>query len=114
MAGTVREVGEDEKWTCARNADRRRREKHRFYSARLIDLWIARARSTRSRMSLEHSLGAPPQDCDVDIDAVEDRAADVAQVLLDLAGRAAAFARGVAVKTALAPVQITTAPEYER
>ena len=45
----------------------------------------------------------------MDIDAVEQRAADLAQVALDHAGRAAALAAGVAVETALAPVQITTA-----
>jgi hypothetical protein len=44
----------------------------------------------------------------VDVDAVEQQAADLAQVPLDHAGRAAALARAVAVVAALAPVQITT------
>jgi hypothetical protein len=45
----------------------------------------------------------------VDIDAVQQRAADLAQILLDLARRAPAFARRVAEKPALAPVRTTTA-----
>ena len=49
----------------------------------------------------------------LDIDAVEQRAADLAEVLLDLGGRAAAFARGVAIEAAAAPVQISTAREHE-
>src|SRR5215471_1197729 len=43
---------------------------------------------------------------DVDIDAVQQGTADLAEVLLDLPRRAAALARGVAVEAALAPVQI--------
>jgi hypothetical protein len=39
----------------------------------------------------------------VDIDAVEQRAADLAQIALDHAGHAAALARGVAIETTLAP-----------
>ena len=35
---------------------------------------------------------------DVDVDPVEQRAADLAEVLLDLPGRAAALSRGVAVE----------------
>jgi hypothetical protein len=45
----------------------------------------------------------------MDIDAVQQRPRDLAQILLDLSRRAAALARGVAVEAALAPVQITTA-----
>jgi hypothetical protein len=49
----------------------------------------------------------------VDIDAVEQGAADLAKVVLDLARGAAALAGGIAVEAALTPVQITTATEYE-
>jgi hypothetical protein len=49
----------------------------------------------------------------VNIDAVQERSADLPEILLDLPRRAPAFARGVSVKPALAPVQITTATEYE-
>jgi hypothetical protein len=49
----------------------------------------------------------------VDIDAVQQGAADFSEVLLNLSGRAAALARGIAVEAAFAPVQITTATEYE-
>jgi hypothetical protein len=44
----------------------------------------------------------------VDIDAVEQRRADLAEILLDLPGRAAALARAVAVEAAFAPVQFST------
>jgi hypothetical protein len=37
----------------------------------------------------------------VDIDAVEQRTADLAEIVLDLAGGAAAFAGGIAVESAL-------------
>jgi hypothetical protein len=50
----------------------------------------------------------------VDIDAVQQGAADFSEVLLNLSGRAAALARGIAVEAAFAPVQISTATEYER
>jgi hypothetical protein len=40
-------------------------------------------------------------DFQVNIDAVEQRSADLAQIALDHAGRAAALARGVAIKPAL-------------
>jgi hypothetical protein len=50
---------------------------------------------------------------DVDIDAVQQGAADFSEVLLNLSGRAAALARGIAVEAAFAPVQISTATEYE-
>jgi hypothetical protein len=50
----------------------------------------------------------------VDIDAVEQWAADLAEVLLDLSGGAAALARGIAVEAAFALVQTTTAPQYDR
>jgi hypothetical protein len=46
---------------------------------------------------------------DVDIDAVEQGAADLAQIVRDLARGAAALASGIAVEAALAGVQITTA-----
>jgi hypothetical protein len=49
----------------------------------------------------------------VDINPVEQRAADLAEVLLDLAGRAAALTGSVAVEAALAPVQISTATGHE-
>jgi hypothetical protein len=45
----------------------------------------------------------------VNIDAVEQGARDLAEVVLDLARGAAALAGGIAVEAALAPVQITTA-----
>src|SRR4029077_20404276 len=50
---------------------------------------------------------------DVDIDAVQQGPADLPQVLLNLAGRATALARGIAEEPALARVQITTATQYE-
>jgi hypothetical protein len=50
---------------------------------------------------------------DVDIDAVEQGTADLAQIVLNLARGAPALAGGIAVEPALTPVQITTATEYE-
>jgi hypothetical protein len=49
----------------------------------------------------------------VNIDAVEQRSADLSEVLLNLAGRAAALARGIAIEAAFAPVQISTATEHK-
>jgi hypothetical protein len=45
----------------------------------------------------------------VDIDAVEERTADLTEIVLDLTRGAAALAGGIAVEPALAGVQITTA-----
>ena len=45
----------------------------------------------------------------MDVDAVQQRAANLAEILLDLSERAAAFPGGVSPKTAAAPVRITTA-----
>jgi hypothetical protein len=45
----------------------------------------------------------------VDIDAVEQSAADFAEIALDHWGRAAALAGGIAIEATLAPVQILTA-----
>jgi hypothetical protein len=45
---------------------------------------------------------------DVNVDTVEQRPADLAQVPLDDAGRTAAFARGIAKESARSPVQIST------
>jgi hypothetical protein len=50
----------------------------------------------------------------VNIDAVEQGPADLAEILLDLAGRAAALTGGIAIEAAPAGVQIATATEYER
>ena len=49
----------------------------------------------------------------MDIDAVEQGTGDLAEIVLDLARGAAALAGGIAVEAALAPVQISTATEYE-
>lgn len=48
-------------------------------------------------------------DFDVEIDTVQQRAADFGQVALDDTGCAAALAGGVAMEAARAPVQISTA-----
>ena len=72
----------------------------------------SRACSTRARISgggfgggvAAQFLEGNGGDFDVDIDAVEQRAADLAEVVLDLAGRAAAFAGGIAVEAALAGI----------
>src|SRR5687768_5122265 len=50
---------------------------------------------------------------DVQIDAIEQRPADLAEVLLDLRTGAAAFARRIAVIPAAAPVHVATATEPE-
>jgi hypothetical protein len=50
----------------------------------------------------------------VDIDAVQQGSADLAEILLNLSRRAAAFPGRIAEEAAFAPVQITTVPEYER
>jgi len=47
-------------------------------------------------------------DFDVNIDAVEQGPADLAEIPLDLAGRAAAFTGGIAIEAAAAGVHITT------
>jgi len=49
----------------------------------------------------------------VNIDAIQQRPADLAQVALDHGGRAAALARGIAEEAALAGVHVSTATEYE-
>ena len=49
----------------------------------------------------------------MDIDAVEQGTADLAEIVLDLAGGAAALAGGIAVEPALTGVQITTAPDMK-
>ena len=45
----------------------------------------------------------------MDVDAVEEGSADLAEVLLDLSGGAAAFARRVAVEPAFAGVHVSNA-----
>jgi hypothetical protein len=45
----------------------------------------------------------------VDVDTIEQRTRYLAEIALDDGGRAAAFARGIAEKSAEAPVQIATA-----
>ena len=45
----------------------------------------------------------------MDIDAVEQRTADLAEIMLDLARGAAALAGGIALEAALTSMQITTA-----
>ena len=42
----------------------------------------------------------------MDIDAVQQRSADLTEILLDLSGRAAAFPSRVSVKSALTPVHV--------
>jgi hypothetical protein len=50
----------------------------------------------------------------VDVDAVEQRTADFAQVSLDHPGHASAFARAVAIETALTPALTLTAMNMSR
>jgi hypothetical protein len=45
----------------------------------------------------------------VQIDTIEQRSADLGEIALDDAGRAAAFARDITVETARTPVQVSTA-----
>ena len=73
--------------------------------------------STRARISARGlGCGVAAQflegnggDFDVDIDAVEQGAADLAEIVLDLTGSAAAFAGGIAVEAAFTPVHVATA-----
>jgi hypothetical protein len=51
---------------------------------------------------------------DVQIDAIEQRAAELAEIPLDDAAGTSAFPRAVAIESAWAPVQISTATEYEK
>ena len=50
----------------------------------------------------------------MDIDAVEEGTADLAEIVLDLARGATALAGGIAVEAAFTPVRVTTALEDER
>jgi hypothetical protein len=57
----------------------------------------------------------PKRNCrhfDVQIDPIEERPTELAQVTLDHGRRTPAFSRGVNEKTAHAPVQVSTATEY--
>jgi hypothetical protein len=47
---------------------------------------------------------------DVQINAIEQRSADLCEIALDDAGRTAALARDITVEAARTPVQISTAP----
>ena len=64
-------------------------------------------RRTRACVASAQFLKGNRGHFDVQIDAVEQRPADFREIPLDDAAGAAAFARGIAVETAGAPVQIT-------
>jgi hypothetical protein len=99
---------------CALFADQAHRHPCIHKTARLLhgpSLFYAPANVSRR---LAHAIAAQllirnGRNFDVNVDTIEQRPADLAQVPLDDAGRTAAFARSIAKEAARAPVQISTA-----